>query len=466
MGGAAEESTINIEEGAHVSALSTTLRSNGRITISGTDASGNPSTWTNASNLTLGTSGPTAVDIQQGALLITDSATIGFGDDGSGNVRVGSVFSNGVSTWTNTTDLSVGGSRTSAWGQGTIDVVRNGLVDVGGTLKIWERGSVQLNRGRIVADTIDNTEGGEFDFVAGKLEVDSFRGDLVNQGGTLQANVVSGNLLNQGGVLAPGPGAGNTTIGGDFTQQSDATVAIDIGGLAAGSAHDLVGIGGTAVLDGELQVSLINGFVPDASDVFTPLGASHIVGVFDNVATRQRLATTDGSGSFVVQYGLGSAFDEDQLAFTNFLATGALLGDFNDDGSLDAADIDLLTGAVDGSDLAFDITYDGKIDGADRRLWVTELKNTYFGDADLDGDVDAADLNELAVRWRETGNLGWADGDFDGSGAIDAADLNALGTNWQSTSAPQASAVPEPATGWSLGLLGCLVFLQKRLRRR
>jgi hypothetical protein len=57
------------------------------------------------------------------------------------------------------------------------------------------------------------------------------------------------------------------------------------------------------------------------------------------------------------------------------------------------------------------------------------VKFTYLGDTDLDGDVDVADLGNLASHWQTAGV--WTDGDFDYSGSINVNDLGMLATNWQ-----------------------------------
>jgi hypothetical protein len=97
------------------------------------------------------------------------------------------------------------------------------------------------------------------------------------------------------------------------------------------------------------------------------------------------------------------------------------------------------------------------------------IKFTYFGDTDLDGDVDVADLGNLASAWQSVGL--WSSGDFDYSGFVDVADLGLLATNWQagvgSPLGPSLSQalwsrglgnvpVPEPASiGVVLGLAAC-----------
>jgi hypothetical protein len=57
------------------------------------------------------------------------------------------------------------------------------------------------------------------------------------------------------------------------------------------------------------------------------------------------------------------------------------------------------------------------------------IKYTYAGDADLNGQVDVADLGRLASSWQSAGL--WVSGDFDYSGFVDVADLGLLASNWQ-----------------------------------
>ncbi len=105
---------------------------------------------------------------------------------------------------------------------------------------------------------------------------------------------------------------------------------------------------------------------------------------------------------------------------------GGIPGDFNLNGRLDAEDIDLLT-AADTQELAFDLNSDGVVDVNDRVLWVKELKVTWFGDANLNGEFNSNDLVfVLAAGKYEDGipqNSGWADGDWNGDMEFDSSDL-------------------------------------------
>jgi hypothetical protein len=140
-------------------------------------------------------------------------------------------------------------------------------------------------------------------------------------------------------------------------------------------------------------------------------------------------------------------------------------GDFNADKLLTVADVDLLLEEMGKPSPRawFDLTGDGRINLDDRSAWV-ELRGTFIGDADLDGNVNAADLNALALHWRANDATSWAQGDFNGDGQVNAVDLNDLALNWRSGSV-QASAVPEPSCIGLLAMAGLAFFLPGRRSR-
>jgi hypothetical protein len=92
------------------------------------------------------------------------------------------------------------------------------------------------------------------------------------------------------------------------------------------------------------------------------------------------------------------------------------------------------------------------------------VKYTYYGDATLDGDVDAADYTRIDGGYLAK-STGWSNGDFNYDGTINGSDYtlidNAFNTQGAALTAQiarptasiaAASAVPEPA-----GLLLCLI---------
>jgi hypothetical protein len=104
-------------------------------------------------------------------------------------------------------------------------------------------------------------------------------------------------------------------------------------------------------------------------------------------------------------------------------------GDFNSNGTLDAEDIDLLSGEVrsGANNAPFDLTSDQRVDELDRTFWVETLRKTYFGDSNLDGEFNTADLVQVfqAGLYEDTidGNAGWASGDWNGDANFNSRDL-------------------------------------------
>jgi hypothetical protein len=153
------------------------------------------------------------------------------------------------------------------------------------------------------------------------------------------------------------------------------------------------------------------------------------------------------------------------------LRTGRWLGDLDGSGQLDVADIDLLTARVaqgDG-DSTFDLNRDGAVDRGDHQFWITSLKLTLPGDANLDGRVDTSDL---VLALQQGGyeddlltNSTWAGGDWNGDQEFTSADLVAMlqagGFNEEFAA---VAAVPEAGAGWLLvsGLLGLAGLVARR----
>lgn len=144
--------------------------------------------------------------------------------------------------------------------------------------------------------------------------------------------------------------------------------------------------------------------------------------------------------------------------------------DFNGDNACDIGDLnELLYTGLGSDDTKYDLDADGTIDREDRDVWLsqagTETIGEAFvpGDADLNGVVNASDLNALGGKWQQANLTSWADGDFNGDGIADAADLNAIGRNWQH-GVPVVAAVPEPSPRLllMLGLASLTLFRNQK----
>lgn len=103
--------------------------------------------------------------------------------------------------------------------------------------------------------------------------------------------------------------------------------------------------------------------------------------------------------------------------------------DFDADGDIDDADIDLLSQAIrDGSDdPRYDMNGDQTLGAADLDLYITTIVNTVPGDSNLDGRFTTQDLVQVFQRGlyerADLGTAGWADGDWNGDGLFNSRDL-------------------------------------------
>ena len=103
-------------------------------------------------------------------------------------------------------------------------------------------------------------------------------------------------------------------------------------------------------------------------------------------------------------------------------------GDFNNDGVVDADDIELLNAQIrlPTLDDTFDITSDGVVDHNDRDKLVVDILGTNYGDANLDGAFDSRDIVAVfsAGEYEDgiSGNSTWAEGDWNGDGEFGTRD--------------------------------------------
>jgi hypothetical protein len=102
------------------------------------------------------------------------------------------------------------------------------------------------------------------------------------EAGTLSGSgTIDASVRNAAEIDVGGPGAaGLLTITGNYTQTSSGVLSLGIGGYNAGTDFGQLAVGGTATLDGTLNVSLLNGFVPQSGDAFAILTFASESGTF------------------------------------------------------------------------------------------------------------------------------------------------------------------------------------------
>jgi hypothetical protein len=144
-------------------------------------------------------------------------------------------------------------------------------------------------------------------------------------------------------------------------------------------------------------------------------------------------------------------------------------GDFDGNGILDTTDIDSLVAAIRVQDLQFDLNADGVLDLADHAAWIKDLKQTWYGDANLDGKFSSLDLVAVLQigKFETFQHAGWSEGDWNGDGDFDTGDLVSAfqdGGYEQGPRVAAAAAVPEPSSFFmALSLVALAVARRRRL---
>ena len=165
-------------------------------------------------------------------------------------------------------------------------------------------------------------------------------------------------------------------------------------------------------------------------------------------------------------------------------------GDFTVDDLLDQNDVDLVADFLQFAedlesqplwfhaltDHRFDLNNDTLIDQEDIRVWAHDIKHTWLGDADLDGEFNSGDLvqalttgkYESAAKDHVFGRLidpaGWSEGDWNADNEFTSADLVVALADGGYEQGPRPVAVPEPAA-CLLFLSGLLIYSWRRVRR-
>ena len=175
-------------------------------------------------------------------------------------------------------------------------------------------GNIVVQAGTLAFASSFTNSGGSINTAGGNV---TFANALDLGTGTLGGSgTITAPSVTAGGIVAPGNSPGALTITGDLTLLATATSRFEIGGLNAGTQYDTLNVSGTTTLNGTLELKFVNSFGASVqgTDTFTLLNAATLTGTFANVTTTGfRLATTDGLGSFAVNFS-GTA-----LTISNFV---------------------------------------------------------------------------------------------------------------------------------------------------
>ena len=187
-------------------------------------------------------------------------------------------------------------------------------------------------------------------------------------------------------------------------------------------------------LDGDLDLVLASDF---NSAILAEVGPATKIGWFENqdgVFAKQQTITTAWTGANILLADVDHDSDLDIVSSLGELPTPTvyfnqfrLAGDLTNDGILDIADVDRLCAAIRDNEHQFDIDGNESIDGDDLDFMIRSLIGSTFGDANLDGVFDSADLVQVFAAGEYDDDLAenssWNEGDWNCDGEFDSSDL-------------------------------------------
>ncbi len=330
-----DESTLTVGEFIEIGGG---IGSFGTITIEGPSATVDGT----FNSVTVGTAG-------QAELYIMSEADWNVDGDVSMALFIGSEATAHVdsfSNWSITGNLYVGGSDTAAGGTASLEI--DGQVSVDTQVVVWNDGTVELTFGTLASPSVES------------------HGRIVGDGTIDTTNFVNDGFVSpERSALLP---TGLITVTGDYEQTQLGILEIEIGGTVAVTEFDRLAIAGTASLQGELIVSLVDLgtglFVPALNDEFAIL----TVGAFDPAQP-----TYDPSDVMLPSLAGGLAWD---IVYTSTelllrVVAANLPGDYNADGQVDAADYTVWRDTLGstGGGLAADGNGDLVVDALDYSVW-------------------------------------------------------------------------------------------------
>lgn len=249
----------------------------------------------------------------------------------------------------------------------------------------------QINSGTVVVDAVGQHAGvlklgatagsnGHLHVNSGWLEVadaivvgahDTGQGKLTLAGGGISAPQVVIGFLGQvtgtgsltasvtsSGAILPGNSTGSLTIAGNYTQNTDGVLSID---LASAANFDTLIVNGNIQLAGLLEINLLDGYEPALGASFDVLNwTGTAAGAFEVLALPDLNAALAWDTSLLDSQGVLSVIASPVV----------LAGDYNDDGTVDAADYTVWRDALHTGQLLQNETATlGVTDAADFDAW-------------------------------------------------------------------------------------------------
>ncbi len=352
----ASDATLTIDGNETIGSLTgagaTTITSGNTLTIAGSASTTFTGSFSGAGGLTKTGSGSLNVTTQP---VYTGNTLV---NGGTLALNTGLASGSGMMT------VSVPGML-QAKGVEPRSIAGDGTITAIGTLTIGDGssasgfafdGTLTVGSNLVSLADVDSAQLGVATTLANFGRLDSINGIMLASGRSITASAnatISGALANNGTINGPvasgqslallgdtsgtgnytghvdfaarfSPGASAAAVSlENFTLDSTATLAIELGGTTVGSEYDQLSFTGTGVLGGKLSISLINGFNPLSGNSFKLIAGGAFSGAFNSI----ELPALSG----------GLSWNTSALYTAGLLSVG-LPGDYNGNGTVDAAD--------------------------------------------------------------------------------------------------------------------------------
>ena len=363
----------------------------------------------------------------------------------------------------------------------------------------WLAGSTPVNDGTWHLLTYTDSAGTKAVYVDGVLE---------NLSQSQFLNTDTGSKIRIG--FAPTNVDGEVPTNGSLSGVNIYNVALSVAQVAA-----LYNATATSPLPTTTDVTIANGATLDVNGVFQTIGSlSGPAGSSVTLGSGQlNIASTgnsefdgaiSGAGGSIIKTGAGSLTLGGNNSYTGLttinggalvlkgaaaqncvlagagganLKSGKLVLDYTG-GSDPISTVQTILGNAHGSNFASGQIYSSNAGDARKGIgyfdntstFQLSLMYTWYGDTNLDGQVNTADFISLATNFGASGGVTWQQGDFNFDRTVNALDFNMIATNFgQALSAPAtATLVPEPASILAVlagtGMVFCRARMPKPLR--
>jgi autotransporter-associated beta strand protein len=243
---------------------------------------------------------------------------------------------------------------------------------------------------------------------------------------------ISGSIAGAGSLTETGNG---TLVLGNSNSYAGPTT-ITSGTMIVNAANGLPN-GSSVVNHGVLNVNAANSIAQITGSGALNIGAAGALTLPGGAASSQAalsiaagglLTLNNAHNTLTLSYGTKPSPDS---TIRKYLQNGFNAGHWDAGGTLANPTLGAITSNTAAGSNAFSIGYADGSDGAVTGLsgGQEEIKFTYAGDANLDGQVNISDLSVLASHFGSTG-AGWDAGDFSYDGTVNLTDLSILANHF------------------------------------